>query len=168
MRPVLALALLAAFARADDIYGKQGSKPFVSDVKVISEDDKVVYIDKSLKERSFAKDMVGRIEKKRSDVHECLDMLDAAKDADAMVAAAKWAEERKFGKPAVESIYERALELDPRNAAANTALGSRSARRWTTRRTWPRRASSATATNGSRPRTRRSSTRASGSTTAAG
>lgn len=123
MRPLLLVALLTAAARADDIYGKQGNKPFVSDVKVLSEGDKVVYIDKSLKERSFAKEMVGRIEKKRCDVHECLEKLEAAKDGDALVLVAKWAEERKFGKPAVESIYERALEADPKNAAANTALG---------------------------------------------
>ncbi len=123
MRAVLSLLLLVAVARADDIYGKQGSKPFAADVKVISEGEKIVYIDKSLKERSFQKDVVGRIEKKRSDVHECLDKLDAAKDADAFVAVARWAEERKFVKAAVESIYGRALEADPRNEAANVALG---------------------------------------------
>jgi hypothetical protein len=124
MRTLLPLLLLAAVVRADDIYGKQGTRPFASDVKVISEEgDKVVYVDNSLKERSFAKAMVGRIEKKRSDVHECLDRLDAAKDADALVAVAKWAEERKFTKAAVASIYERALAADPRNADANTALG---------------------------------------------
>jgi len=120
---VFPFLLLAALARADDIYGKQGSKPFASDVKVIAEGEKVVYIDKSLKERSFQGSMVGRIEKKRSDVHECLDRLDAAKDADALVAVAKWAEEKRFTKAAVEGIYERALAADPRNEAANTALG---------------------------------------------
>ncbi|MCK6461806.1 MAG: hypothetical protein L6Q95_18150 [Planctomycetes bacterium] len=123
MRRVLALLVLAAVAPADDIYGKQGDKPFASGVKVVSEGEKVVYIDKSLKERSFAKDMVGRIERKRSEVHDCLEKLDAAKDGDAFVAVAKWAEERKFAKAAVDSIYERALALDPKNAAANTALG---------------------------------------------
>lgn len=123
MSRFLPLLLCAAVARADDIYGKQGDKPFAADVKVLSEGDKVVYIDKSLKERSFAKDMVGRIEKKRSDVHECLERLDAAKDAAALAAVARWAEERTFTKAAVESIYESALAKDPRNEAANTALG---------------------------------------------
>ncbi len=123
MRGILPLLLCAAVARADDIYGKQGDKPFASDVKIVSEGEKILYLDKSLKERSFQKDMVGRIEKKRSDVHECLERLDAAKDGAALAAVAQWAEQRKFTKAAVESIYERALEADPRNEAANVALG---------------------------------------------
>ena len=122
-RALPVLLLCVAVAGADDIYGKEGSKPFASDVKIVSEGEKIVYVDKSLKERSFAKDMVGRIEKRRCDVHECLERLEAAEDGAALVAVAQWAEERKFTKAAVESIYERALGEDPRNEAANVALG---------------------------------------------
>ena len=78
--PIVAL-LLAAAASADDIYAKSGDKPIAGDVKVLSEGEKIVYVDKSLKERSFSRDMVGRVEKHHSDVHDCLDRLDAAKDA---------------------------------------------------------------------------------------
>ncbi|MFI5402637.1 MAG: hypothetical protein ACHQ1G_06840, partial [Planctomycetota bacterium] len=123
MRGILPLLLCAAVVRADDIYGKQGDKPFAADVKVVSEGEKILYVDKSLKERSFAKDMVGRIEKRRSDVHECLDKLDAAKDGAALVAVAQWAEQKKFTKAALDSIYERALAADPRNEPANLWLG---------------------------------------------
>jgi hypothetical protein len=124
MRSVFLFLLCAALAGADDIYGKQGDKPFATDVKVVGDaDGKVVYVDKSLKERSFPKDMVGRVEKSRTEVHDCLERLEAAKDAGAVVALAEWAAQRKFTKGAVETLYRRALELDPGNEAANTALG---------------------------------------------
>ena len=120
MRVPLVVLLLAAAASADDIYAKSGDKPIAPDVKVLSEGEKIVYVDKSLKERSFSKDMVGRVEKRRSDVHDCLDRLDAAKDANAMVAVAKWAEGKKFAKAALEShIRQLAFELAPLGVTAN-------------------------------------------------
>jgi len=123
-RHALVLLLCAAPAAADDLYGPQGSRPFVSDVKVVDEGaDRITYVDKSLKERSLPRAAVARIERHPTDVHECLDRLAAAKDAATVVEIAEWAKGRRFQKGAIESIFARAIELDPANEAANTALG---------------------------------------------
>ena len=58
--------------------------------------DKVHYLDKSMKRRSWDAAMVGRIERKRCDVHVFQERSDAAKTADEVVALAKWAEGKKF------------------------------------------------------------------------
>jgi hypothetical protein len=121
---LIVLLLLGPVARADEIYAKTGSRPIVSNVKIVEEKGgKVYYLDRSLKRRSFPKSMVGRTVERRSDVHEYLERFEAAKDADAVMALAKWAEEKRFHKDVVHSLHERALELDPDHEGANVALG---------------------------------------------
>ena len=123
----LALSAVLAFstvARADDIYAKQGGGKLASGVRVVEEKNgKVYYQDKSLKIRAFPKRMIGRIERKRSDVHVYWKRLDEAESADEVMAIAEWANARKFRGEAFDNLYKRALELDPDNEGANKALG---------------------------------------------
>ena len=123
MYRLVILAFLPGLALADDIYSKQGGRVFARDVMVIAEGEKVVYVDKSLKRRSFPAKMIGRVEKKRCVVHEFVEKQEAAKDATAVAALAVWAVDRKFHKDVIRSLYERALNLDKNNEAANQALG---------------------------------------------
>jgi len=124
MRWIACLGLLAGVASADDIYASQGGRAFATDVMVVEEGgEKVIYVDKTLKRRSFPSKMIGRIEKSRSSVHEFVERQEAARTADAVVALAEWAQKGKFHKDVIRSLYERALTLDRNNAAANQALG---------------------------------------------
>jgi len=124
MRWIVSLVLLAGVASADDIYAAQGGRPFATDVMVVDEGgEKVIYVDKSLKRRSFPKKMIGRIEKQRSIVHEFVERQEAARDADAVADLAAWATKNKFHKDVIRSLYERALTLDKNHDAANQALG---------------------------------------------
>lgn len=123
-RPLRILLLLAVSASADDLFLKTGGPAFAKDVMVLREEGgKVYYLDKTLKERTFDKAMIGRIEKKRCDLHEFVERSDAAQDADAVAGLAKWAEKRKFGKEVVHALWERALGLDPDHEESNTVLG---------------------------------------------
>jgi len=122
-RTLAGLLVLAAVAAADVIY--VNGRAFARGVKVVDEaGEKVVYVDKSLKERSFPKRLVDRVVKKRSDVHEYFDRYEAAEDADAVMALAAWAAEAKFKRPVVDALHRRALELDPAHADANRAVGN--------------------------------------------
>jgi hypothetical protein len=123
MLRLLPLLLLVPLARADEIYARQGSRPIASNVMIVEEGEKIVYLDKALKRRSWPKAVVGRVERRRSDVHEYHDRLDAAKDADAVMALADWAGETGFHKDVVRALHERALGLDANHEAANLALG---------------------------------------------
>jgi len=124
MRTALALFLALAVARADDLYGKSGSTPIARGVMVVEEtSEKVYYLDKRLRRRSYPKSVVGRVEKKRCEVHEYSERSDAATDADAVMALAGWAAAKKFHKDVVHALHERALGLDGEHEAANLALG---------------------------------------------
>ena len=124
VRLALALPFLLALARADDLYLKQGGRLFAANVRIVEEKDgKIYYLDKQLKRRSFARSMIGRVERKRSDIHEYEERYAAAKTGDAVVDIAVWAKKAKFHKDVVKRLYERALELDPENEIANTVLG---------------------------------------------
>lgn len=124
MRRALLLLAAAYAAQADDIYGIRGDRPIAREVKVLSEGDRIVYLDKSLKERTFPASIVGRIERKRCDVHEFLDRSAAAADADAVMALADWARGRRFKEEVLADLYARALHLDPQHDAANEAVGN--------------------------------------------
>ncbi|MHC4341546.1 MAG: hypothetical protein ACYSX0_15210, partial [Planctomycetota bacterium] len=118
------LALLALPAAADEIYAKQGSKPLAANVMIVEESGgKIVYLDKTLKRRSWPASMVGRIVKSHSDVHTYHERLEAAMDADAVMAVAAWALEKNFKENVLKPLHLRALEMDPDHEGANLALG---------------------------------------------
>ncbi|MHC4550110.1 MAG: hypothetical protein ACYTEZ_15165 [Planctomycetota bacterium] len=124
MRWIVSLALLVGTVQADDLYAAQGGRAFARDVMVVEEGaDRVVYVDKSLKRRSFPTKIIGRIEKSRSTVHEFVERQEAARTADAVMALAAWAKTEKFHKNVIHSLHERALALDENHEAANLALG---------------------------------------------
>ena len=124
MRRTLILLAVASAAHSDDIYGTRGDRPIAKDVKVLSEEGKVVYVDKSLKERSFPAAIVGRVEKKHTDVHEFLDRSETAADADAVMALRTWAADKGFKDDVLAGLVERALGLDAQHDAANEAAGN--------------------------------------------
>jgi len=124
MRPIPLLLILCAIANADDIYAKSGSAPMVRDVMVVEQtSDRIYYLDKRLKKRGLSKAMVGRVEKKRSVIHDFKEREAAAKDADAVMTLAGWAAKKGFHKEVIRSLWESALKLDPNNPGANLALG---------------------------------------------
>ncbi|MHC4342226.1 MAG: hypothetical protein ACYSX0_18680, partial [Planctomycetota bacterium] len=81
------------------------------------------YLDKTLKRRSWPASMVGRIVKSHSDVHTYHERLEAATDADAVMALATWASEKKFKEEVLKRLHLRALEMDPDHEGANLELG---------------------------------------------
>ncbi len=120
---VVASLLLGSLVSADDLIGKNG-RAVVKGVMVVEETaDRVYYQDKSLKRRAFPRSVVARVRKAPTDVHAYLEQFAAAKDADAVMALAVWAEKRRFKKPVIRSLHKRALELDQNHEAANLALG---------------------------------------------
>jgi len=123
-RLAISLVLLSLPALADTLYLKTNGKPVAKGIMVIDETpEKYVYLDKSLKERSYSKSMVGRMSRERTDIHEYKERIEALKDGDAAVELALWAAAKKFGKNVVADTYSRAVELDPNNTAAHEALG---------------------------------------------
>ena len=124
LRFLFALVLLALPAAADTLYLKTNGKPIAKGIMVIEETPKkYVYLDKTLKQRSYAKSMVGRVSKERTDIHEYTERFDALSDGAKAVELAEWAAKKRFGKNVIAATYEKAVELDPANAAAHTALG---------------------------------------------
>jgi len=120
---VCALLLLAASVSADDLVGANG-RAIVSGVMVVGkEGNKYYYKDKSLKRRAFPASVVARVRKEKTDVHVYFEKEAAAKDAEAVMALAAWAEEKRFKDRVLEALYERAVGLDPGHEAANRALG---------------------------------------------
>ncbi|MGQ0613700.1 MAG: hypothetical protein ACT4PV_08190 [Planctomycetaceae bacterium] len=118
----LCLLLLAGAAAADEIVSTTGV--VTRDVKVLEQTaEKVVYLDKTLRAVTFPASVVRSVARKRSTIHEYEENLAAAKDADALVALAGWAEKKGFAKAVVRSLFERALELDPAHETANRVLG---------------------------------------------
>jgi len=124
LRPLLVLALMALPALADTLYLKTNGKPIAKNIMVIEETaDKYVYLDKSLKQRSYSKSMVGSMTRERTDIHEYKERFDALKDGAAAVSLAQWASKKRFGKAVIAATWEKAIELDPANAKAHEALG---------------------------------------------
>jgi len=124
IRLALALALLSLPAAADTLYLKANDKPVATGVMVIEEtSSKYIYLDKSLKERSFSKSMIGRMTRERTDIHEYKERFDALKAGDAAVELALWAAKKKFRPNVVEDTYRKAVALDPQNGKAHEALG---------------------------------------------
>jgi hypothetical protein len=117
--------LLCAPVIADTLYLASNGKPVASGVMVVEEGpDKVVYLDKQLKQRSYPKSMIGSVTKERTVIHEYKEKFGALKGGDAAVDLAKWAASKKFHKDVVRATYERALALDSDQAEANEFLGN--------------------------------------------
>ncbi|MHC4953011.1 MAG: hypothetical protein ACYTGZ_03915 [Planctomycetota bacterium] len=124
LRVTLPLVLLALPAAADTLYLKTNGKPVAKDILVVEEtDDKYVYLDKSLKRRSYSKSMIGSMTRERTDIHEYKERFEALKGGSEAVELALWAKKKKFGKNVIADTYEKAVELDPANTAAHEALG---------------------------------------------
>jgi len=125
MRSAVLVLVLAGLAGADDLYPRQGNTPLAEGVMVVdSSGDKVVYLDKMLKQRSLPKDVVGRIDEKRTAIHEFVERSDAATTADGVLALIDFAEAENFHKSIFPDLYRRVLSLDPDNERANVALGN--------------------------------------------
>ena len=123
-RLLLANVLLVFPAAADTLYLKANGKPVAKGIMVVEETaDEYVYIDKSLKRRSFAKSMIGRVSKERTDIHEYKERFAALEDGAAAVELAEWAQKKKFRKNVIADTYAKAVEFDPANAKAHEALG---------------------------------------------
>jgi len=124
LRLAFLLVLLTLPAAADTLYLKANGKSVAKGVLVIEEtDDKYIYLDKSLKQRSYSKSMIGRMTRERTDIHEYRERFAALKTGEDAVALALWAGKKRFRKNVIADTYAKAVELDPDNAAAREALG---------------------------------------------
>jgi len=119
---LLALLALSVPAPSDDIVSTSGV--VTKDVKVVEQTaEKVVYLDRSLRRSTFPAAIVRNVVKKRCAIHEYEERVAAAKDANAVMTVAAWAEKAGFSKGVLRGLHERAVELDPDHEAANLALG---------------------------------------------
>ncbi|MEM8884982.1 MAG: hypothetical protein AAGD14_12995 [Planctomycetota bacterium] len=124
-RLTLCLFACATPLLADTLFLAANGKPVVKDVMVVEEDgSKIYYLDKSLKRRAYGKKMIGRVEKKRTDIHDYVERRDALTDAAGAITLAKWAKKKRFHKTVVAATYEQALSFDKDNAEANEFLGN--------------------------------------------